>query len=69
MRAKGMNEGERTAIEMKTLMGRLHLAGTYDQVNSPSLVGLETISRRVAQIVEAYSSDSGKPKWDRCQTF
>ena len=48
---------------MKCLITCLHLAGTYDHLNVPVLTCLETIGRRIAQIVEAYSIDARQPRW------
>ena len=52
-----MNEHERTSIEMRCLVTGLHLSGTYDQLNSPCLASVETVARRIAQIVEACSGE------------
>ena len=60
---RGVSPNERTGIEMKCLITCLHLAGTYDHLNVPVLACLETIGRRIAQIVEAYSIDSRQPRW------
>ena len=63
LRQKEMNEHERTSIEMKWLITCLHLSGRYDQLNSPCLALMETIARRIAPIVEAYSGDGSRPRW------
>jgi hypothetical protein len=60
---RGVSTTERTGIEMKCLITCLQLAGTYDHLNVPVLACLETIARRIAQIVEAYSVDSKQPRW------
>ena len=60
---RGITPGERTGIEMKCLVACLHQAGTYDHLNVPVLACLETIGRRIAQIVEAYSADAKQPRW------
>ena len=60
---RGVSPNERTGIEMKTLITCLHLAGTYDHLNVPVLACLETIARRIAQIIEAYAGDSKQPRW------
>ena len=62
-RQKEISKHERTAIEMRCLITCLHLSGTYDQLNSPCLASMETVARRIAQIVEAYSGEGGKPRW------
>ena len=48
---------------MKWLITCLHLSGRYDQLNSPCLALMETIARRIAPIVEAYSGDGSRPRW------
>ena len=58
-----MNECERTSTEMRCLITCLHLSGTYDQLNSPCVAPMETVARRVAQIVEACCGEGGKPRW------
>ena len=63
LRQKEMNEHERTSIEMRCLITCLHLSGTYDLLSSPCLASMETIARRIAQIVEAFSGDGGRPRW------
>ena len=60
---RGVSPSERTGIEMKCLVTSLQLAGTYDHLNVPVLACLETIARRIAQIVEAYSIDARQPRW------
>ena len=60
---RGVGSCERTGIEMKCLVTCLHQAGTYDHLNVPVLACLETIGRRIAQIVEAYSGDARQPRW------
>ena len=62
-RQKQINEQERTSLEMRCLITCLHSSGTYDQLNSPCLASMETVAWRIAQIVEAYSGDGGKPRW------
>ena len=42
---------------MKCLITCIHLSGTYNQLNSPCLASKETVARRIAQIVEAYSGE------------
>ena len=58
-----MNEHERTPIEVKCLIICLHLGGTYDELKLPCLASMETITRRMAQVVEAYSDDGGRSRW------
>ena len=47
---------------MRCLITCLHLSGTYGQLNSPCLASMETVAWRIAQIVEAYSGEGGKPR-------
>ena len=63
LRQNEMNEHERTSIEMKCLITCLYVSGTYDQLDSPCVASMETIARRIAQIVEGYSGDGGRPRW------
>ena len=63
LRQKEINEHERTSIEMRCLITCLHLSGTFDQLNSPCLASMEIVVRRIAQIIEAYSGEGGKPRW------
>ena len=62
-RQKEISEDERTSIEMRCLVTCLCLSGTYDQLNSPCLASMETVARRIAQIVEAYSGKGCRPRW------
>ena len=62
LRQKEISENERTSIEMRCLITCLHLSGTYDRLNSPCLASMETVVRRIAQIVEANSGEGGKPR-------
>ena len=39
------------------------MSGTYDQLISPCLASMETVARRIAQIVEVLSGEGGKPRW------
>eukprot|EP00959_Pyramimonas_sp_CCMP1952_P383947 8046473-Pyramimonas_sp.AAC.1 len=49
---------------MKCLLTAIFYAGSYDQVNLPSMASIEALRRRVSQIVEACSGDPNKPpKW------
>ena len=62
VRNKKIEDTERTAIELRTLVTCLHLSGVYDQVSSPNLAGLETTARRISGIAEAYSGDGNHPR-------
>ena len=65
-----MNSRERTAIEVTVLTDAMYLAGIYDQVNGPSLACMETLSLRLAQLIEAYSGgDATKPNWSAAKYF
>ena len=37
---------------MRCLITSLHMSGTHDQLNSPCLASMETVARRIAQIVK-----------------
>ena len=65
LRDMAINIKERTAIELRTLVRAVWLFGTYDQVNGPSLAGVEELCRRICQLVEAYHAGegTGKPNW------
>ena len=63
LRQEEINEHERTSIEMRCVITCLHLSGTYDQLNSPYLASMESVARRIAQIVKAYPGEGGKPRW------
>ena len=69
LRQNEIYEHERTLIEMRCLITCRHLSGTYDQLNSLCLASMETVARRIAQIVEAYSGDGGKPRWARVRHY
>ena len=63
LRQQEIHERERTSIELRCLITCLHMSGTYDQLSSPCLASTEIVARRIAQIVEAYSGERGKPRW------
>ena len=55
---------------MKLLLDILYLSGCYDQVNGPSLACIEAVSRRVCQIIEAYSTGvPGRANWEGVKHF
>eukprot|EP00959_Pyramimonas_sp_CCMP1952_P248603 5196539-Pyramimonas_sp.AAC.1 len=63
-RDRQLSQTDRSYIEMKCLLTSIFYAGSYDQVNLPSMASIEALRRRVSQIVEAYSGDPHKPpKW------
>ena len=64
MRAKGVQDNDRIAHEMRCLVECLYIAGCYDQLNLCCLASLEVIARRLQGIVDAYSSGSpSNPDW------
>ena len=64
LRQFDIGERERTAIELRTLVRCVWLAGTYDQLNGPSLACIEEVSLRICQLVDAYESGTqGRPNW------
>ena len=48
---------------MKVLLDAVALAGSYDQLNVASLMFVEVLLRRAAQIIEAYVNDPARPNW------
>ena len=54
---------------MKVLMDCFFYAGTYDQVNGPTLLCLQVLARRAAQVVEAYSHDAEHPQWSMVEHY
>ncbi|CAK0901265.1 unnamed protein product [Prorocentrum cordatum] len=69
-RDSGVSPQERAGIEMKLLLEILYLSGCYDQVNGPSLASVEAVSRRVCQIIEAYSAGiPGRANWEGAKHF
>ncbi|CAK0907840.1 unnamed protein product [Prorocentrum cordatum] len=69
-RDSGVSPQGRTGIEMKLLLEILYLSGCYDQVNGPSLASVEAVSRRVRQIIEAYSTGvPGRANWEGVKHF
>ena len=67
-RAKHLEPTDRTFHEMKMLTEVLFLAGTYDQVNIPSLMSMEVVCRRIQAIVDAYMNPA-KPSWENAKIF
>ena len=67
--SKGIEEHERTHIEMSCHMRTLYYFGTYDQMNLGASAALENVARRVAQIVEAYRVDAARPAWHTVKHF
>ena len=70
MRVRQVSDSDRVAFEMRTLIDCLFTAGSYDQLNVPSLACMEIISRRVQGIVDAYSAGSpGNPDWSNTRVI
>ena len=66
----GMSKHERTAIEITVLTRAMLYFATYDQLNCPSLAGVEVLAQRLAQLIDAYSSgDAGKPNFKGVKHF
>ena len=67
MREKHLESSDRVSHELRCLTDVLFLAGAVDQFNMGGLHCLEAVARRVAAIVEAYTTP-GRPSWehDRC---
>ncbi|CAK0798609.1 unnamed protein product [Prorocentrum cordatum] len=64
-RGRQLSQTDRSYIEMKCLLTSILCAGSYYQVNLPSMASIEVLCLRVSQIVEAYSGAPLKPPmWD-----
>ena len=61
--SRGIEPTGWTAIELGVHMRSIHDLATYDQINFGANACAENILLRVAQIVEAYRSDSKRPNW------
>ena len=69
-RSKGVQDGDRVMHELRVLMDILWYGGTYDQLNLTSLASMETASRRIQSIVDAYSTGgSAGPDWGNSKLF
>ena len=70
LREYAIGPKERTAIESRMPVKAIWLSGPYDHLNGPSLACIEELSRRAAQLVEAYDSGhSGRPNWTGVKHF
>lgn len=70
MRKHNLSDSDRVVHELRTLVDTLYLAGTYDQLNVGSLGCLESVSRRIQTIVEAFSNSSGPtPDWSHARLY
>ena len=67
-RSKHIEQTDRVYHEMKVLCDALYYGGTFDQLNIPALISMETICRRVQAIVDAYSNPS-RPSWENAKLF
>lgn len=67
-RQKHIEQTDRTYHEMKVLCDALYYGGTFDQLNIPALMAMETICRRVQAIVDAYSNPA-RPSWENAKLF
>lgn len=67
-RSKHIEQTDRAYHEMKVLCDALYYGGTFDQLNIPALMSMETICRRVQAIVDAYSNPS-RPSWENAKLF
>ena len=59
---------DRTYHEMKVLVDALYYGGTFDQLNIPALMCMETICRRLQAIVDAYTNPN-RPSWENAKIF
>ena len=67
--SKGIEDHERTHIELTCHMRTLYLFGTYDQFNLGASAAMENVARRAAQIIEAYRVDPARPAWHTVKYF
>lgn len=67
-RSKHIEQTDRTYHAMKVLCDALYMCGTFDQVNIPALMSMETICRRIQAIVDAYSNPN-RPSWENAKLF
>ena len=59
-----LSSTDRAYIEMMCLLSAICYAGSYEQANFASIVSIETLCRKVPQIVEAYSDIPKRaPRW------
>lgn len=67
-RTKHIDLRDRTYHELKVLRDVLYFAGTFDQLNLPALMSIETVSRRIQAIADAYTNPD-KPSWANANVF
>ena len=69
-RARGIAENDRAKHELRCLCEALYHAGTVDCLNVASLACMETLSRRIQSVVDAYSVATGSnPDWSNAKLF
>lgn len=68
-RNRGIHHHDRVYHELSVLLEMYFVAGTFDQINVPSLVCFEVAARRVQSVVDAHSADGQKPSWGSAQLF
>ena len=68
LRSKHIEMTDRTYHEMKVLVDALYYGGTFDQLNIPALMCMETICRRLQAIVDAYTNPN-RPSWENAKIF
>ena len=68
-RQKNVIDTDRVMHEMRCLIDILYHGATFDQLNLPVLASMETASRRIQCIVEAYASGTGTPDWSNAKLY
>ena len=68
-RQKNIVDTDRVMHEMRCLTDILYHGATFDQLNLPVLASMETASRRIQCIVEAYASGTGTPDWSNAKLY
>ncbi len=68
-RQKNIQDSDRVMHEMRCLTDILFHGATFDQLNLPVLASMETVSRRIQCIVEAYAAGSGTPDWSNAKLY
>ena len=68
LRSKHIERTDRTYHEMKVLVDALFYGGTFDQLNIPALMCMETICRRLQAIVDAHTTPR-RPSWENAKIF
>ena len=68
-REKKVEATDRIYYELRTLAEAIETAGTYDQVNLPSLASFEILCRRWQTIIDAYGVNPSKPNFESAKFF